>query len=346
MLIQPRIATARVFEPLLQPFRYKGSHGGRGSGKSHFFAGLMVEAALLQPGFRGVCVREVLQSLRESAKKLIEDKIAEHGLGSMFEVLEREIRTPGGGTIIFQGMKDHTAESIKSLEGFNVAWVEEAQSLSQRSLTLLRPTIRADGSEIWFSWNRTRKDDPVDVFLTGEKPPTDCKVVVCNWRDNPWFPAVLEQERLDDLNNRPEMYDHIWEGDYAGIREGAYFADHIFRARRENRIGVVPINDRLPVNTFWDIGINDTTNIWLHQHERGANRFVGYYFNEGEGLAHYVNWLKRWGEERHVVWGKNYGPHDIQNREFGTGITRHEQARQLGFPFPLLPQLILKVNTH
>jgi phage terminase large subunit len=123
------IPTAEIFEPLLAPSRYKGAHGGRGSGKSQFFAGLMVEQALMRPGFRGVCIREVQKSLKESAKRLIEDKIEQHGLGSLFEVQAAEIRTPGGGIIIFQGMADHTAESIKSLEGFDVAWVEEAQSL-------------------------------------------------------------------------------------------------------------------------------------------------------------------------------------------------------------------------
>ena len=142
-----QIKTPEVFEPLLRPSRYKGAHGGRGSGKSHFFAELLVEEAFLNPGLRAVCIREVQKSLKESAKRLVEDKIQTLGLGKSFEVLRDEIRTPGGGVIIFQGMQDHTAESIKSLEGFDRAWIEEAQTLSDRSLTLLRPTIRKEGSE-------------------------------------------------------------------------------------------------------------------------------------------------------------------------------------------------------
>ena len=126
------ISTARVFLPLLQPSRYKGAHGGRGSGKSHFFAELGVERCLMAQGLRMVCIREHQKSLKESAKRLIEDKIAALGLGHLFRILEAEIRTPGGGVIIFQGMQDHTAESIKSLEGFDIAWVEEAQTLSAR----------------------------------------------------------------------------------------------------------------------------------------------------------------------------------------------------------------------
>ena len=184
-----RIETAPVFEPLLQPSRYKGAWGGRGSGKSHFFAELLIEECLLNPGLRAVCIREVQKSLKESAKRLVEDKISEYGLANAgFEVLRDEIRTPGGGLIIFQGMQDHTAESIKSLEGFGRAWIEEAQSLSSRSLSLLRPTIRAPGSELWFSWNPRRKSDPVDKMLRGDELPTDAIVVKANYSDNPWLP--------------------------------------------------------------------------------------------------------------------------------------------------------------
>jgi phage terminase large subunit len=164
------IPTAEVFEPLLLPSRYKGAWGGRGSGKSHFFAGLIVEDSLRERGLRSVCIREVQKSLKDSAKRLIEQKLIEFGLGEAhgFKVFREAIETPGDGAVIFQGMQDHTAESIKSLEGFNRAWVEEAQSLSSRSLTLLRPTIRGEGSEIWFSWNPRRKTDPVDQLCAGQ----------------------------------------------------------------------------------------------------------------------------------------------------------------------------------
>jgi phage terminase large subunit len=186
--------TARVFEPLLKPSRYKGAWGGRGSGKSHFMAGAVVEYCLLNPGARIVCIREVQKTLAQSARLLIENKIQEFGVGHLFRVLYDRIETPGGGLIIFQGMQDQNAESIKSLEAYNVAWCEEAQTLSNRSLALLRPTIRAEGSEIWFSWNPRRKSDAVDQFLRVERP-DNAIVVKANWRDNPWFPTVLEEER-------------------------------------------------------------------------------------------------------------------------------------------------------
>ena len=188
-----RIPTAPVFRPLLEPARYKGAYGGRGSGKSHFFGELMVERCLVNPGTLAVCIREVQKSLLQSSKRLIESKIQSLGVGAHFQVLHDRIVTPGDGLIIFQGMQDSTAESIKSLEGFDIAWVEEAQTLSARSLSLLRPTIRKGGSELWSNWNPRRKKDAIDEFLR-QKKPDNAVVVRANWRDNPWFPAVLEED--------------------------------------------------------------------------------------------------------------------------------------------------------
>lgn len=291
----------------------------------------MVEAALLQPGFRGVCIREVQKSLKESAKRLIEDKISEHDLGSIFEVQEAQIKTPGGGSIIFQGMQDHTAESVKSLEAFDVAWVEEAQSLSQRSLTLLRPTIRKDGSELWFSWNRTRKNDPVDLLLTGDARPTGSVVVHANWKDNPWFPSVLEQERKDDLRDRPEQYPHIWEGDYARVTEGAYFASDLLKAKAENRIGNVSRDPLMTIRAIWDIGGTgakaDACSIWIAQFVGREIRVLDYYEAQGQPLATHINWLRE----------KGYGkalcvlPHDGSTNDRVHDVSFESALRQAGF---------------
>lgn len=215
------IPTPRVFVPLMQPARYLGVHGGRGSGKSHFFAEALVERCIMRPGTRAVCVREVQKSLKDSVKRLIEDKITALGVASRFEVLNGEIKTPGGGAITFAGMQDHTSETIKSLEGFSIAWVEEAQTLSARSLEMLRPTIRAPGSSLWFSWNPRSAADPVDAFLRREIPPADAIVVQANYSDNPFFPAELAGERADDMANRPDRYGHIWLGEYEPRAIGA-----------------------------------------------------------------------------------------------------------------------------
>lgn len=322
-----QIPTAKVYQPLLQPSRYKGGHGGRGSGKSHFFAGLMVESALMNPGFRGVCIREVQKSLKESAKRLIEDKIQSFGVGHRFDVQESVIKTPGDGLIIFQGMQDHTSESVKSLEGFDVAWTEEAQSLSQRSLTLLRPTIRKPGSELWFSWNRTRKADPVDILLTQGNAPTDSIVVKANWSDNPWFPDVLNQERQDDLRDRSDQYEHVWEGDYAKVTEGAYYARQISEAKRQGRIGRVPVDPLMQLRTFWDIGVNDSMAIWVAQFVGREIRVLDYLEGQGQPLGYYVSELRDRGLSKAVA----VLPHDGTHRDTYTAVKFEDHLRDAGF---------------
>jgi phage terminase large subunit len=216
------IQTPEVFEPMLYPSRYKGVHGGRGSGKSHFFAELLIEESI-RARTDAVCLREVQKSLKFSVKKLLEHKISSMNAGLYFEVQNEQIKARTGGTIIFQGMQDHTAESIKSLEGFRIAWFEEAQTASQRSLDLLRPTIRAPGSELWFSWNPRFATDPVDVLLRGDNPPPDAVVIEANYMDNPWCPKELLDEMVYDRSRDPEKYQHIWLGKYQMNSEARVF---------------------------------------------------------------------------------------------------------------------------
>lgn len=217
-----KIPTAEVFEPLLQPSRYKGAHGGRGSAKSHFFAGLMIDEGIGEK-LDCVCLRETQRSLEFSVKKLLESKISTFNAGAYYEVQDRRILTKQGGVIIFEGMQNHTADSIKSLENFKRGWFEEAQNASQRSLDLLRPTIRAEGSELWFSWNPDLKTDPVDVLLRGPFPPPDAIVVKSNYRDNPWLPQVLKDELEYDQKRDPDKFAHIWLGEYVRNSEARVF---------------------------------------------------------------------------------------------------------------------------
>lgn len=185
------------------------------SGKSHFFAEMLIEEHLMNPNRRTVCVREVQKSLAQSVKRLLEDKIEKLGVQSAFIVQETVIKSAhGSGMIIFQGMQNHTSDSIKSLEGYDCAWVEEAQSLSQRSLDLLRPTIRKEGSELWFTWNPSQNSDPVDHLLRGDKPPPDATVIEVNYKNNPWFPDVLRAEMEYDRGRDYEKYEHVWLGKY------------------------------------------------------------------------------------------------------------------------------------
>jgi phage terminase large subunit len=324
------IPTARVFAPLLEPARYKGAWGGRGSGKSQFFAGLAVETAVLRPGLRGLCVREIQNSLKDSSKRLIEDKIAEHGLGSEFRIFNDRVETPGGGVFVFVGMQDHTADSIKSYEGFDFAWVEEAQNLSLRSLTKLRPTLRKPGSELWCSWNPSRKTDAIDEFLRGKQPQGSI-VVKSNWRDNPWFPEVLNQERLTDLEKYPDLYEHVWEGAYATAIEGAYFAKALAQARGEQRIGFVPKDPLSPVKVYCDIGgtsaKSDAFAMWVVQTVGLQIRVLDHYEAVGQEFGEHVHWLRSRGYERALV----RLPHDGLKHDMVHRVTPEGYFRQAGF---------------
>jgi phage terminase large subunit len=330
-----QIETAEVFEPLLQPARYKGAYGGRGSAKSHFFAEKMIEDSLYEKGLRSVCLREVQKSLKESAKRLIEDKLQTLGLGEAdgFKVFREVVQTPGDGVIIFQGLMDHTAESIKSLEGFKRAWLEEAQTVSARSLGLLRPTIRADGSEIWASWNPRRKTDAVDMMLRGPTLPTGAVVVRSNWRDNPWFPKVLEQERRDCLQDMPDQYDHIWEGGYATVIEGAYFARDLAKARSEGRIGRVAKDPIMQLRAFWDIGVRDATAIWVAQFVGREIRVLDYYEAVGQPLASHLEWLRSHGYGSAVC----VLPHDAAEHDVVTATRFEDHVSAAGFEVETIP---------
>lgn len=319
-----------MFRPLLAPARYKGAYGGRGSGKSHFFGELVVDCCLAEPGTLAVCIREVQKTLAQSSKRLIESKIAGLGVGAAFRVYADRIATPGDGLIIFVGLQDHTAESIKSLEGFRIAWIEEAQTLSQRGLSLLRPTIRAEGSELWASWNPRRPSDAIDAFLRGREP-EGAIVVQANWRDNPWFTSVLEEERRLDLAHYPERYDHIWEGDYARGFEGAYFAPLLAAARREGRIGRVTADPLLPLRAVFDLGGSgataDAMAIWIVQFVGHEIRVLDYLEGVGQVLAYYVNELRRrgFGAALCVL------PHDGVAANAITGKRYEDHLREAGF---------------
>lgn len=340
------IETAEVFEPLLVPSRYKAAYGGRGSGKSHFFAGKLVEDALAEPGesgegMRAVCIREIQKSLKDSAKRLVEDKIAEYGLGEAdgFKIFREVIETPNDGVITFQGMQDHTAESIKSLEGFRRAWVEEAQTLTTRSLQLLRPTIRADNSELWFSWNPRLKTDPVDQMFRGETQPTNSHVVRANWSDNPWFPKVLDQERLDCLNNQPEQYDHIWEGGYATVLSGAYFARHLEQAKQQGRIGEVPVDPLMRFRVYCDLGGTgakaDAFSMWVVQFVGLQVRVLDYYEAVGQPLDTHIHWLHKRGytPDRADVWL----PHDGDTNDRIHDVSFASAFRAAGYDVEVVP---------
>lgn len=334
------IPTAEVFEPLIPPSRYKAAHGGRGSGKSHFFAGLMIERAFAEPGLRAVCVREVQKDLDESAKRLLEDKIAAFGLGAHFDCQRAQIVTPGGGVIIFEGMQDHNAESIKSLEGFDVAWVEEAQTLSKTSLGMLRPTIRKSGSELWFSWNPRRKNDAVDDFFRGPAGrPSRSVIVEANWQDNPWFPEELELERTEDEEKRPEECDHIWGGGYKKVTEGAYYARDLLAAKREGRIGRVSFDPLMRIRIYCDLGGTgakaDAFTMWPAQFVAREIRVRDYYESQGQPIAAHLAWLtsKGYTPDKADI----YLPHDGETNDRVYDVSFESAFRAAGYTVVVIP---------
>jgi phage terminase large subunit len=220
------IPTAEVFLPLLEPARYKGAYGGRGSAKSTFFASNWLDENVRMK-LDVVCIRETLKSLEFSVKKLLEGQISAHNAGMYFEVQDRRILTKNGGVTIFEGMQNHTSDSIKSLEGFDRAWFEEAQTASEKSLTLLRPTIRKPGSELWFSWNPDKPTDPIEMLLRGDALPKSCIVVEANYTDNPWLPQELVDEMEFDRARDIDKYNHVWLGKYKQNSKSRVFKNFV-----------------------------------------------------------------------------------------------------------------------
>lgn len=337
-----RIEVPEKLVPLLHPARYKGAHGGRGGAKSHFFAQLAVIKSYSQPGARIVCIREVQNTIKDSVKHLIESKIQRMGLGDYFEPMVSEIRTRSGGLIAFKGMQDYNADNIKSLEDFDVAWIEEAQNLSARSLRLLRPTIRKPGSEIWASWNPRWDTDPIDEFFRGPHKPADAVCVEVNWRDNPWLPDVLKSEMARDFAADAEMAEHVWNGGYEIVSEGAYYARLIAQAEKEGRVGKFPYKPGQRVITSWDLGIRDYMACWFFVEDGMFATAVDYYEASGEDFSEFVSvcmpelfirpdWNREfddWDQDKALAllkrdvpfaYAHHFLPHDVKNRELGAG---------------------------
>lgn len=322
-----KVEIAPAFSPLLRPKRYKGAYGGRGGAKSHFFAEQLI-LRCFQRTTRAVCIREIQHSLRDSVRQLLVDKIQKFGLGEYFEVLDAEIRGRNGSLIIFRGMQSYNAETIKSLEAYDIAWVEEAQTLSEKSLELLRPTIRAEGSELWFSWNPRHRTDPVDKFFR-KNPPPDATSILVNWRDNPWFPDVLRKEMEHDKSVDPETAEHVWEGGY-GLQHGAILARWVDRAERDGRIhdrvGYNPEGPAIEISS--DLGFRDTATWWFWQRSVGGFSLIDYQGDSGLDAKEWIERLQRHLDERAWPLGKVWLPHDARVKTFQSKHSAVEQFLQ------------------
>jgi phage terminase large subunit len=281
---------------------------------------------------RVLCAREIQKSIKQSVHTLLNDQIQALGLGAFYEVLEAEIRGINGSTFSFTGLATNTVESIKSFEGCDIVWVEEAQTVSKKSWDILIPTIRKPNSEIWVSFNpNIDTDDTYQRFVV--EPPENAKVVKVNYTDNPWFPEVLEIERQHSLKTNPD-YANIWEGDCKAAVDGAIYANEIREAQEDNRITNVPYDPMLKVHVVMDLGWNDSMSVILCQKGVSDLRIIGYIEDDHRTLDSYSAQLKNLPYN----WGTMFLPHDGQSKDFKHGISAEDIMRKLGWDIRIVPK--------
>lgn len=324
---------------LFRPKRYKVAHGGRGSAKSWGFARALLILAAQKP-LRVLCGREVQKSIKDSVHRLLTDQIQAMGLGAQYDVLETEIRGKNGSLFLFAGLAQHTVESIKSFEGVDIVWIEEAQVVTKRSWDVLTPTIRKDGSEIWITLNPDMETDETYArFVLGRPQESeDAFVVQMNWRDNPWFPAVLEKERQDTLARDPESYDNIWEGKCRPAAEGAIYYKEVAAAEADGRICAVPYDPLLKVHVIVDLGWNDAMSITLAQKQLSAIAVIENIEDSHKTLDHYSAELKK----KNLNWGSLYLPHDGRHKDYKTGKSAEDIMKALGWDVKITPNMSIE----
>lgn len=320
-------------EMLFQPAPYKVAHGGRGSGKSWGFARALLILGAQKP-LRILCAREVQKSIEDSVHTLLKDQIMELGLSEFYEVLAYEIRGKNGTTFAYSGLAQHTVTTIKSFEGVDICWVEEAQAVSKKSWDVLRPTIRKPGSEIWITFNPELETD-VTYQMFVASPPTGAAVVQMNFGDNPWFTDKLEQERLDCLKNQPKDYDNIWGGVCKPAVAGAIYYDEMTKVETERRICNVPYDPMLKVHVVFDLGWNDAMAISLVQRQSSELRIIEYIEDNRRTLDSYSADLKLKGYN----WGNVYLPHDGEHKNIQTGKSAKEIMEALGWTVCITPNM-------
>ncbi len=333
-----RLRIPEAYEFLWTPSRYKAIYGGRGSAKSHSVAGKYVIEGF-ESTQRFLCCRERQNSIGDSVKQLLDDKIGEAGLTDFYTSTKTEIVGRNGTRFLFSGLHDQTADSLKSKEGVTRCWVEEAHSVSQRSLDILMPTIRTPGSEITFTWNPDTEFDPVDMMFRGKHVPPNAIVRRVSWRDNPWFPEVLRQQMEFDQKTDPQKAAHVWDGEYQAAPKGAYFAELLATARLERRIGHIPAEPLLETHVGFDLGNGPNMCLvftqWIGKEVRIVETLAGNDEAASEGWPWYIRELKR----RKYVYGKIILPHDARIRQRSTGKGDEAALIEAGFNTTVVPRM-------
>lgn len=330
------MATAKFpekLEFLFSPAPYKVAHGGRGSGKSWGFARALLILGAQKP-LRILCAREVQKSIEDSVHTLLKDQVAELGLSEFYDVMAYEIRGKNGTTINYSGLAQHTVTTIKSFEGVDICWVEEAQAVSKKSWDVLRPTIRKPGSEIWITFNPELETDVTYQMFVAD-PPTGAMVVQMNYVDNPWFTEKLEQERLDCLAKQPKDYDNIWGGKCKPAVAGAIYYDEMTAVETQKRVCNVPYDPMLKVHVVFDLGWNDAMAISLVQRQASELRIIEYIEDNRRTLDSYSAELKLKG----LNWGNVYLPHDGEHKNIQTGKSAKEIMEALDWKVKITPNM-------
>ena len=327
------ILLPRKAEALRKPSRYKVLYGGRGSAKSWTVARQLLLDGAERP-LRILCAREIQKTISDSVHKLLKDQIADMGLESFYKVQETSVTGINGTEFVFAGIRGIDVAKIKSFEGVDRCWVEEAQAVSKKSWEVLIPTIRKPGSEIILTFNPELDTDETWVRFV-ENPPDNAIVIEMNWRDNPWFPDVLVQEK-DDLKKRdPESYETVWEGKCRPAVEGAIYRREIEAMTRDKRLRPVPYDPLLKVHAVWDLGWNDLTSIILVQRVGGELRIIDFYEDSHRTLPDYIQDLK----ERRYNWGTDFLPHDGDSgRLESSGLSARDILVKLGRSVQIIPR--------
>lgn len=319
--------------PLLQPKRWKIVYGGRSGAKSWSIARALLTLGTNRP-LLIVCGRETMNSIADSVKSLLDNQIENLQLEHFYKSNDTDIVGENGTQFIFKGLREQDVKKLKSLEGADILWVEEAETLTIESWRVISPTIRKPGSEIWVSFN-PEFEDSATYQRCVINPPADAWIQKVGWQDNPWHTIESERERLDTLHRDSESYANIWEGECRSIIAGAIFAKELVAARNEGRICNVPHDPILPVDSFWDLGTGPQCAIWLTQSVASEVRVLKYIEGgEDEGMPHFAAALQALPYNYRNHWA----PHDIQVREFGSGRSRIETARKLGISFKMVPR--------
>lgn len=316
-----------LFNPKWRHVVYKG---GRASTKSQSVAERLLIAAQQEPGIGILCLREVQYSIDDSVLALLASLIRSHKYTG-FKILKNQIRHENGSTFYFKGLNKLSVDNIKSMPNLKYAWVEEAQSVSLKSIDTLTPTIRAEGSQIYWTLNPNTEDDPVNIRIIQpalEGMADDTYVRHINSDEVEGFLSkTIIAEREKSKKNDPDMYRHVWLGEPMTSTTGAIFAKQISIAREEGRIASVPYDESVPVHVSWDLGIGDSMALWFFQTVGQEIHFIDYYEMSGEALPHYFAELRT----KDYNYGIMFIPHDSRARELQTGKTREEAFRDNGF---------------